>query len=64
MQCTTRHLWPVVQCRHHEDMSVKMLDAALSHNGKHDAFYTNDNRRKITDMILASKDKTQVHGPL
>ena len=45
-------------------MSVKMLDAALSNSGRHDAFYTDDNSRKITDMILASKDKTQVCVPL
>ena len=41
-------------------MSEKMLEAALSSNGTCDAFYSDSNRRKIVDMILASKDKCPV----
>ena len=37
-----------------------MLEAALSSNGTCDAFYSDSNRRKIVDMILASKDKCPV----
>lgn len=42
--------------RHHEDMSVKMLDAAVCDNYRLDSAFTNANLDRVKRMILASKE--------